>query len=184
MGFGRLGAQGVPGEVALIATLDQIAQVTAPYNTPQARFSLNLLYLTRSPDGYTLMRDCGIRLDRRKITAWLTGERDPTPQQQARMEEAFRRLRRRNMRPSLTRRLNADGGTRVEIYPADQDDVEPQHQRTARWRHKNIYRWDPIVAAWSRSDLQDLSHQWRYVITELGSDWRRYEHVTHLGFWA
>ncbi|WP_435220562.1 transcriptional regulator [Streptomyces sp. Tue6028] len=184
MGFGRLGAQGVPGAVALTATLDEIAQVTDPYKTPQARARRNLLYLTRSPTGYAYMRDCGIRLDRRKVADWLAGERTPSAEQQARLEDAFRLLRRRNMRPSLTRRLNAGGGTRVEIHPADQSAVDPRHQRTARWRHKNIYRWDPIVEAWSRSDLQDLSHQWQYVITELGSDWRQYENVGHVGFWA
>lgn len=184
MGFGRLGAQGVPGAVALTATLDEIAQVTDLYKTREARLSRNLLYLTRSRTGYAYMRDCGIRLEPRKITEWLAEERTPSPEQQRRLEEAFRRLRRRNMRASLTRRLNARGGTRVEIHPVDQSDVDPQHQRTARWRHKNIYRWDPIVTAWSRSDLHDLSHQWQYVITDLGSDWRQYEHVAHLGFWA
>jgi hypothetical protein len=84
----------------------------------------------------------------------------------------------------MRRRLNARGGTRVEIYPVDQSRVSEKHQRAARWRHKNIYRWDPIVAAWSRSDLPELTHQWVEVITDLDSDWRLYEYVTHLGFGA
>ena len=185
MGFGRLGAQGVPGAVALTATLDEIAQVTHPYRTPPPeRLRDNLLYLTRSRTGYTFMQDCGIRMDRRMITAWLAEERTPAADQQQRLEDAFRLLRRRNMAPSMTRRLNAGGGTRVEIYPVDQSDVDDKHRRTARWRHKNIYRWDPIVAAWSRSDLQELTHRWHDVITDLDSDWRMYEYVTHIGFGA
>ncbi len=184
MGFGRLGAQGVPGAVALSTTLDEIAQVTDPYMTPSERLRRNLLYLTRSRTGYTYMQDCGIRMDRRMITAWLAEERHPRPEQQQRLENAFRLLRRRNMAPSMTRRLNAGGGTRVEIYPVDQSDVDDKHRRTARWRHKNIYRWDPIVKAWSRSDLHALTYRWRDVITDFDSDWRMYEHVTHLGFWA
>jgi hypothetical protein len=184
MGFGRLGAQGVPGAVALTATLDEIAQITEPHKTPEDGLRRNLLYLTRSRTGYAYMQDCGIRLDRRKITAWLAEERVPDARQQRCLEDAFRLLRRRNMATSMTRRLNAGSGTSVEIYPVDQSEVEAQHQRVARWRHKNIYRWDPIIAAWSRSDLRDLTHQWQDVIAELGSDWRQYEHVTHLGFWA
>ncbi|AKA01196.1 hypothetical protein SAZ_42380 [Streptomyces noursei ZPM] len=184
MGFGRRGAQGVPGALALTATLDEISQVTDPYKTSEDRLRRNLLYLTRSRIGYVYMQDCGVRLERRKITAWLAEDRTPSAEQQLSLEDAFRLLRRRNMAASLTRRLNADGGTRMEIYPVDQSGVDPKHQRVARWRRKNIYRWDGIVEAWSRSDLQDLTHQWEDVISDLDSDWRQYEHVTHLGFWA
>ncbi|MFF5759835.1 transcriptional regulator [Streptomyces longwoodensis] len=174
----------MPAAVALNTTLDEIAQVTSRWITPTQRLRRNLLYLTRSRTGYTFMQDCGIRMDRQMITAWLAEERIPSPEQQRRLEDAFRLLRRRNMAPSMTRRLNARGGTRVEIYPVDQSDVDDKHRRTARWRRKNIYRWDPIVAAWSRSDLRELTHRWHDVITDLDSDWRMYEHVTHLGFWA
>ncbi|MFG2948423.1 transcriptional regulator [Streptomyces adustus] len=175
----------MPGAVALTTTLDELAQVTHPYRTPPPERSRNnLLYLTRSSTGYTYMQDCGIRMDRRMITAWLAGERLPAADQQRRLEDAFRLLRRRNMASSMTHRLNADGGTRVEIYPVDQSEVADQHRRTARWRHKNIYRWDPIVAAWSRSDLHELTCRWHDVITGLDSDWRMYEYVTHIGFGA
>ncbi|MFJ2007782.1 transcriptional regulator [Streptomyces chartreusis] len=184
MGFGQLGAHGVPGAVALTTTLDDIAHVTHPYKTADACLRRNLLYLTRSRTGYAYMQDCGIRLEPRKITAWLAEDRTPNAEQQRRLENAFRLLRRRNMAASLTRRLNADGGTSVEIYPVDQSEVDPKQQREARWRHKNIYRWDGIVEAWSRSDLHELTHRWQYVISDLDSDWRQYEYVTHLGFWA
>ncbi|MGW7786870.1 transcriptional regulator [Streptomyces tricolor] len=174
----------MPGAVALTTRLDEIAQVTDPYKTPSERLRRNLLYLTRSRTGYAFMRDCGIRMDGRMIAAWLAEECCPRPGQQQRLEDAYRLLRRRNMAPSMTRRLNAGGGTRVEIYPVDQSNVDDKHRRTARWRNKNIYRWDPIVAAWSLSDLRELTHRWHDVITDLDSDWRMYEHVTHLGFWA
>lgn len=174
----------MPGALALTVTLDEIAEVTTSSMTPADRLRRNLRYLTRSRTGYTFMRDCGIRMNGRMIAAWLAEERCPQVEQQQRLEDAFRLLRRRNMAPSMTRRLNAGGGTRVEIYPVDQSEVDDQHRRTARWRHKNIYRWDPIVAAWSRSDLHELTHRWHDVITDLDSDWRMYEHVTHLGFWA
>ncbi|MER7966797.1 hypothetical protein ACFT1B_18480 [Streptomyces griseoincarnatus] len=126
----------MPAAVALNATLDEIAQVTDPYMTPSERLRRNLLYLTRSRTGYTYMQDCGIRVDRRMITAWLAEERCPRPEQQQRLENAFRLLRRRNMAPSMTRRLNDGGGTRVEIYPVDQSEVDDRHRRTARWRHR------------------------------------------------
>ncbi|WP_037622791.1 hypothetical protein [Streptomyces aureus] len=185
MGFGRLGARGVPGAVALTITLDEIAQVTHPYRSPPPeRLRRNLLYLTRSRTGYTYMHDCGIRMDRRMITAWLAEECLPAADQQRRLEDAFRLLRRRNMTSSMTRRLDADGGTRVEIYPVDQSAVEGKHRRNPRWRHKNIYRWAPIVTAWSCSDLHELTRAWHDVITDLDSDWRMYEYVDHLGFWA
>lgn len=32
----------------------------------------------------------------------------------------------------------------MEIPPADQSYADAKHQRVARWRRKNIYRWDPI----------------------------------------
>lgn len=184
MGFGQLGAHGVPGAVALTTTLDDIAHVTDPYKTPDERLRRNLLYLTRSRTGYAYMQDCGIRLEHRKITAWLAEDRAPSAEQQRRLEDAFRLLRRRNMAALLTRRLNAGGGTLVEIHPVDQSAVNPEHQRVARWRHKNIYRWDGIVEAWARSDLPELAHRWQDVISDLDSDWRPYAYVTHLGFWA
>ncbi|MFJ3616221.1 transcriptional regulator [Streptomyces hydrogenans] len=184
MGFGRLGAHGVPAALALTTTLDEIAGISQPYLTPRDRHRSHLLYLTRSRAGYALMQQSGILLDPRKITAWLSEERIPSAEQQQRLDEAFRRLRRRNMAPSLTRRLNSGGGTRVEIHPVDQSGVDAKHQRVARWRRKNIHRWDPIVAAWSCGDMREMTHQWEHAISDLDSDWRQYEHVTRLGFWA
>jgi hypothetical protein len=101
VGFGRLGADGVPGAVALTATLDEIAQVKEPWKTPEERLQRNLRYLTRSHTGYASMQDCGIRLERRKITSWLAEERTPSAAQQLRLENAFRRLRRRNYEATL-----------------------------------------------------------------------------------
>ncbi|MGW1543244.1 hypothetical protein ACWCPM_23905 [Streptomyces sp. NPDC002309] len=98
----------MPAAIALTTTLDELAEVTNPYRTPPPeRPRNNLLYLTRSRTGYTIMQDCGIRMDRCMIAAWLAEERIPAADQQRRLERAFRL--RRNMAVSLTRRLSADG---------------------------------------------------------------------------
>jgi hypothetical protein len=119
MGFGKFGADGQPGGLALGKTLDRIAGIEEQIRTDE-QVERHLRYLTRSTAGYRAMRDSGIALDPRKLIGWLSQTRVPCTDQRTRIHHAYRTLRRRNMAPSLTRRLNAGGGTRIEIHPTDQ----------------------------------------------------------------
>ncbi|MFD0396135.1 hypothetical protein ACFQ3Z_44480 [Streptomyces nogalater] len=127
----------MPAAVALSTTLDEIAQVTDPYMTPSERLRRNLLYLTRSRTGYTFMQDCGIRMDRRMITAWLAEERHPRLEQQQRLENAFRLLRRRNMAPTMTRRSTPgrDPGRDLPRRPEQGRRQAPAHRPLAAQEH-------------------------------------------------
>ncbi|GCD40378.1 transcriptional regulator [Streptomyces paromomycinus] len=181
MGFGKYGAQGVHGAMALATALDRRAFAGDHWKTPEEKHRRALLYLTRSAAGYRAMEDAGITVDARTLLAWLSQARAPSRDRQARLETAYQTLRRRNIAPALTRSLNAGGGTRIEIYPADEAEVEMCHRRVVPWRHKNIYRWNTIVAAWSVGDQMRLVAAWEDTICDLDSDWRKYEYVSHIG---
>ncbi|WP_328545550.1 transcriptional regulator [Streptomyces platensis] len=141
MGFGRLGARGVHGSVALAAGLDDRAFEGDRWKTPEEKLERALKYLTRSQAGYRAMEASGITPDVRTLAGWLSQTRTPTKDRQARLEAAYQTLRRRNMAPNLTRRLNAGGGTSIEIHPLDQSEVETRYTRYVPCRYKNIYRW-------------------------------------------
>jgi hypothetical protein len=80
------------------------------------------------------------------------------------------------------RRLNAGGGTRVEIHPLNQSQVPRPLQRLVEYRSMNVRRWDRIVESWSAGDHQGLDDSWEDVIVDLGSQWGQYEYVTNIGF--
>ncbi|MFK4189208.1 transcriptional regulator [Streptomyces sparsogenes] len=181
MGFGKYGAKGMHGATALAIALDRRAFEGDRWKTPEEKLRRALIYLTRSGAGYRAMEDAGITADARTLSAWLSQMRNPNRDRQARLEAAYQTLRRRNIAPALTRQLNANGGTRIEIYPVDEAEVDVRHQRGAPWRHKNVYRWNPIVAAWSAGDGMRLATAWEDIINDLDSDWRRYEYVSHIG---
>ncbi|MFG2402630.1 transcriptional regulator [Streptomyces lydicus] len=181
MGFGKFGAQGVHGATALAIALDRRAFAGDRWKTPEEKLRRALIYLTRSAAGYQAMEDAGITADARTLNAWLSQTRNPNRDRQARLETAYQTQRRRNIAPALTRQLNANGGTRIEIHPVDQTEVEVHHRRVAPWRRKNIYRWNTIVAAWSVGDQMRLAAAWEHTICDLDSDWRKYEYVSHIG---
>ena len=94
-------------------------------------------------------------------------------------------MRRENVARYLTARLNRDGrGTRVEIPPANQSQVDRPRQRVVAFRTMNVRRWDRIVAAWAAGDDQELDDAWIDQVVDLGSQWGQYEYVTNVGFAA
>lgn len=182
MGFGKLGAQGLEGGRVLSASLDQrVFDDVAWVRSDEERLHQALAYLTTRKSAPAALAAHGVTADARTLTAWRSSTRTPSVRQQALLQTAFRSLRRHNVAPYLTRVLNADGGTRIEIHPADQQNVEARHRRELRVRRKNIRRWNPIIAAWARQDSLEMEHLWQDLMSELDSDHRSYHYVRHIG---
>ncbi|MGW1848775.1 transcriptional regulator, partial [Streptomyces sp. NPDC001966] len=110
--------------------------------------------------------------------------RRPSSANLERIDAAYRQVRRHNVARHLLRRLNAAGGTRVEIHPLNQSQVPRPLQRLVEYRTMNIRRWDRIVETWAAGDHQGLDDAWGDVIVDLGSQWGQYEYVTNIGFAA
>jgi hypothetical protein len=85
----------------------------------------------------------------------------------------------------LLDRLNHEGrGTRVELHPLNQSQVDRPRQRIVEYRSLNIRHWDAVVRAWADGDSQALDEAWIEQIVDLGSQWGQYEYVTNVGFAA
>jgi hypothetical protein len=182
MGFGQLGAQGVEGGRALAISLDRRTFDDVEWRrSDEEHLQRAVKYLARKAGGAGAMQAHGITADPVSLTDWLSQAHTPSPDRQQRLQLAFRELRRHNIAPHLTRVLNADGGTRIEIHPVDQEYVETRYVRYLRARNKNIYRWNAIVQAWARQDSMALEDLWQGVISDMDSDYRKYEYVEHIG---
>ncbi|MFK0160464.1 transcriptional regulator [Streptomyces sp. NPDC090493] len=182
--FGHYGARGERGSEAAARVLDALAGYIASPVTSSRGLSARLRYLTRSAAGHDAMRAVGITVTPRTRKAWLAGAQRPNRANLARIEAAYRTLRRHNVARHLLRRLNAGGGTRVEIHPLDQSRVPLPRQRVLEYRRLNIRTWDAIIDAWTRTDPQALDDAWTDQIVSLGSQWGKYEYVTSVGFAA
>ncbi|GGN44956.1 transcriptional regulator [Streptomyces fuscichromogenes] len=182
--FGHYGAKGERGSEAAARVLDSLAgYIASPLTSPRG-LSARLRYLTRSAAGHNAIRQAGITVTPRTLKAWLTGTQRPNKANLAKIDTAYRTLRRHNVARHLLRRLNANGGTRVEIHPLDQSHVPAPHQRVLEYRRLNIRTWDAIIDAWSQGDPQALDSAWIDQIVNLGSQWGKYEYVTSVGFAA
>jgi hypothetical protein len=183
--FGKYGAQGIKGHEAVARQLDALADfITSPVTTRRGLMA-RLHYLTRTPHARTAAYDAGLTVTDRTLKAWLAGTRNPTRQNLARVEAAYRTVRRHNVARYLLARLNRAGrGTRVEIHPLNQSGVRTAHQRAVEFRTLNIRHWEAIIGAWSTSDDRALDDAWIEQIVDLGSQWGQYEYVTNIGFAA
>ena len=182
--FGRYGASGDRGSEAASRVLDSLAGgITSPITTSRG-LSARLRYLTRSSAGHDAMQQAGITTTPRTLKAWLAGTQRPNKANLAKIDAAYRALRRRNVARYLLKRLNANGGTRVEIHPLDQSHVPTPHKRVLEYRRLNIRNWDTIIDAWARSDAQALDNAWIDQMVNLGSQWGKYEYVGSVGFAA
>ncbi|MCG7527380.1 transcriptional regulator [Streptomyces sp. OfavH-34-F] len=183
--FGKYGATGIKGHEALAHRLDALADfITTPVTTRRGLMA-RLRYLTRTPHARAAARDAGLTVTDRTLKAWLAGTRNPTKRNLARIETAYRTVRRRNVARYLLARLNRAGrGTRVEIHPLNQSGVTPPRQRVVEFRTLNIRHWEALVDAWSTGDDRALDDAWTDQITDLGSQWGQYEYVTNIGFAA
>ncbi|WP_329492652.1 transcriptional regulator [Kitasatospora herbaricolor] len=190
MEFGKYGAAGIPGWLAIARGLDDL--VTGPVSpvTSKRGLAARVRYLTRSAAGYEAMARAGITAKPRTIKNWIkTGK--ATPANREMVDAAYWTLRRHNVVTDLKRRLNNNGaGTRVEIYPVDQSGVQESRRRDISHRAINVRgAWDDMVDAWDKgpndpSAAEMLDVIWDEVITDLGSDYDAYSYVTHIGFAA
>ncbi|MEU5220978.1 transcriptional regulator [Streptomyces sp. NPDC020807] len=182
--FGHYGAQGIKGSEAVARQLDNLAgYITTPI-TARRGLLARLNYLTRSNHARQAARAAGLTVTDRTIKAWLTGKRRPSRASLEQIETAYRTVRRQNVARYLLRRLNNGGGTRVEIHPFNQSQVDRRFQRVLEYRSLNIRQWDTIIRAWAAKDTRALDNAWVDAIVDLGSQWGQYEYVSAVGFAA
>ncbi|MER6611170.1 transcriptional regulator [Streptomyces sp. NPDC000927] len=183
--FGKFGARGIKGSDAVIRRLDDLASGISTPVTAKRGLTARLNYLTKTDRSLAAARAAGLTATDRTLKAWLTGKRRPSKANLERIDAAYRQVRRRNVANHLLRRLNAGGGTRVEIHPLNQSQVPRPLQRVVEHRTMNIRRWDRIVGSWAAGDHQGLEQAWTTdVLPDLGSQWGQYEYVTSIGFAA
>ncbi|MGD6765927.1 transcriptional regulator [Streptomyces sp. BH097] len=182
--FGRYGAQGIKGSEAVARQLDDLARYIATPITAKRGLLARLHYLTQSDHARQAARAAGLTVTDRTIKAWLDGKRRPSNASLQQIETAYRTVRRQNVARYLLRRLNAGGGTRVEIHPFNQSQVDRRFQRVLEYRSLNVRRWDTLIRAWAAGDISALDIAWVDVITDLGSQWGQYEYVSNVGFAA
>ncbi|WP_406486561.1 transcriptional regulator [Streptomyces sp. NBC_01563] len=182
--FGRFGARGIKGSDAVARRLDDLADGIVTPVTVKRGLMARLHYLTRTEHSRRAARDAGLTVTDRTLKAWLDEKRRPSTANLDRIDAAYRQVRRHNVARHLLRRLNAAGGTRVEIHPLNQSQVPRPLQRLVEYRTMNVRRWDRIVETWAVGDQQGLDDAWGDVIVDLGSQWGQYEYVTNIGFAA
>lgn len=145
----------------------------------------SLHYLTRTDHARSAAREAGLTVTDRTLKAWLEGRRSPSKRNLEKIETAYWTVRRQNGARYLVGRLNARGrGTRVELHPLNQSQVDRPRQRVVEFRTLNIRHWDLLVEAWSTGDTQGFDDAWTDQIVDLGSQWGQYEYVTNVGFAA
>ncbi|KPI10890.1 hypothetical protein OK074_9070 [Actinobacteria bacterium OK074] len=182
--FGLYGARGERGSQAAARVLDSLVTgITSPV-TNRRGLAARLRYLTNSPAGHQAMQQADITVTPRTLKAWQKGTQRPNPANLAKIDTAYWALRRKNVARYLLQRLNARGGTRVEVHPLDQSNVTRPHQRVLEYRSLNIRNWDAIVTAWAQGDVRALDEAWIDQMVDLGSQWGKYEYVSSVGFAA
>ncbi|MCW8100349.1 transcriptional regulator [Streptomyces tauricus] len=183
--FGKYGARGVKGHEAVARQLDDLAGYIATPVTARRGLQARLHYLTRTTHAREAARAAGLTITDRTPRAWTVGTRTPSRKNLERIEQAYRTVRRENVARYLTARLNRAGrGTRVEIHPLNQSQVDRPRQRAMEFRTMNVRRWERIVAAWAAGDERELDEAWVDPVVHLGSQWGQYEYVTNIGFAA
>ncbi|MBC9718849.1 transcriptional regulator [Streptomyces sp. TRM66268-LWL] len=182
--FGKYGARGVKGSDAVARQLDELAGFIATPITQRRGLKARLNYLTRTPHALQAAHAAGLTLTDRTLKAWQTGRRRPSKANLEKIETAYRTVRRHNVARYLLQRLNSRGGTRVEIHPLNQSQVDRRFQRVLEYRTLNIRQWDTIIRAWAAGDTSALDEAWIDSIVDLGSQWGQYEYVSAVGFAA
>ncbi|MFI1538302.1 transcriptional regulator [Streptomyces anandii] len=184
--FGKYGARGLKGHEAVARRLDSLAGFVATPVTARRGLLARLHYLTRTDHSLRAAREAGLTVTDRTLRAWLAGDRTPSRANLARIETAYRTVRRNNVARYLLARLNREGrGTRVEFHPLNQSQVPRPRQRALSYRTLNVRHWDRIVQAWAADDEAALDEAWvTDAVVDLGSEWGQYEYVTSIGFAA
>lgn len=182
--FGKYGARGIKGGEAVARQLDRLVSFIATPITSPRGLTARLRYLTASSRARAAAKAAGLDVTDRTVREWQRGTRKPSKANLARIERAYRTVRRRNVERHLLARLNEQGGTRVEIHPMNQSGVDRPRTRDVPMRTLNIRHWDALVHAWADGDDDDLEEAWVDEIGDLGSQWGQYEYVTNVGFGA
>ncbi|MGW7412764.1 transcriptional regulator [Streptomyces sp. NPDC054863] len=182
--FGKFGAHGIKGGSALARQLDRLAGGIATPVTSKRGWSARLNYLTKTDHARAAAKAAGLTVTDRTLKAWREGKRQPSRASLEKIERAYTLVRRQNVATHLLKRLNSGGGTRVEIHPINQSQVDQRLKRDVGYRTMNVRRWDKIVGSWAASDKTGLEAAWDDVIGDLGSNWGQYEYVTNVGFAA
>ncbi|GAX56416.1 hypothetical protein SO3561_07983 [Streptomyces olivochromogenes] len=142
-------------------------------------------YLTRTDHVRRAAREAGLTVTDRTLKAWLDGKRTPSKRNVERVEIAYRTVRRQSVARYPLGRLNREGrGTRVELHPLNQSQVDRPRQRVLGYRSLNVRHWDAVVRAWAAGDDRALHEAWVDQIVDLGSQWGQHEYVTNVGFAA
>lgn len=187
---GDKGARGISGGEAISRRLDDLAGTIKSDVGSERGLEARLKYLTNSPRGYAAMERAGIDVKPRTLIAWLSGDRDPNKANLGKIEKAYRSLRRQNIARSMKRRLSKNGGTRVEVHPADQSGVKAQHRRnldrdSIRRIRVRPSEWERLVDAWTAGDIPEMDAIWEGIAKDgIGSEWGAYVMVSGIGFGA
>ncbi|GAA1929617.1 hypothetical protein GCM10009716_41600 [Streptomyces sodiiphilus] len=198
--FGKYGADLDPGNVhgkyALGRALEDALErmiieggIKSPVTTRRG-LKARMNYLTTTSGGAQAMAEAGITATRPTIRAWTKGTQRPRPENAEAIDTAYWNLRAANILANpgaFKQHLNRGGqGTKVEIYPINQDVVLPTRRReNLRVRRFQVrYVWDAAVDALAAGDVTELEHIWDEIIAELDSDWGAYTYVSHIGLGA
>ncbi|MEU0634135.1 transcriptional regulator, partial [Streptomyces sp. NPDC005989] len=138
--FGKFGARGIKGSDAVARKLDELADGIVTPVTVKRGLMARLHYLTRTEHIRQAAKDAGLTVTDRTLKAWLGERRRPSSANLERIDAAYRQVRRQNVARYLLRRLNAGGGTRVEIHPLNQSQVPRPLQRMVEYRTMNVRR--------------------------------------------
>lgn len=187
--FGHYGARGERSSIAAAHVLDSLAGgITSPVTTRRG-LTARLRYMTRSDHARHAMASEGLNPSATTLKKWMDGTQTPKTANLELIDQTYRRMRRHNVARYLLQRLNAGGGTRVEIHPADDANVKTPHRRPDKnFRKINIRRWDHIVKAWAdgaweKGNETPLDDAWIDELADaIGSDWGAYEYTKSLGF--
>ncbi|MFJ5635020.1 hypothetical protein ACIQF5_20575 [Streptomyces goshikiensis] len=101
--------------------------------------------MTRSKHAHRTMAHEGLNPAPSTLRKWLDGTQTPREDDLVLIEATYRRMRRNRIARYLLQRLNANGGTLIEIHPAEDGNVPQQNRR----RHKSVRKVK--IRRWTRS---------------------------------
>ncbi|MFF7459615.1 hypothetical protein [Kitasatospora sp. NPDC008115] len=198
--FGRYGADRDPGNVhgkfalgrALEDALERMIIEGGIKSPPTTRRGLmaRMNYLMSHKGGAQALADAGITAVPATLRAWKNGTQQPRPANLDAIDTAYWNLRARNVlaNPAVFKAHlnNAGRGTKVEIHPVNQDQVdEPRRRDNLRIRPLQVrYVWDDAVDALVDGDADALEGIWDDIIADLDSDWGAYTYVSYIGLGA
>lgn len=151
-------------------------------------FEARLNYLLQHRGGAEAMHAQGLRPTTGRVVDWLTGDVRPNRATRARVDQAYREVRKRNVARQLKAQLARDGrGTRVTVEPLAPSAVPAdQRRRQAQFEDREITirarDWNAFVDDWVDDDYDAMDDDWMDVAGDMGSPPEAYFEVSHVGF--